>query len=228
MTKEEIQRILEIFQSDIERNDWNFLSDKDAWIDIVKEFAYSWDTDRAADVYMKSFCGFLIENGINIFQQREIPNGFLKNNNYVFEADVPAGCVTIGDKAFAYALNLKELKIANSVRHIGLGMCMGCVQLHKVTLPKYCDDFNTNYAFFKCLSLQNITLPDNLKVIGRYCFAGSGLINITIPASVEVVRAQAFEDCKDLTTITIQGDKIPDGWDKNWLGNCQAKVVFVK
>jgi len=223
LKQDEVQIILEEFQAEIEKDDWSFLKDKDKWKVVMEKLQTS---DYYIADYMNAFSGFLIKNGINIFKVKEIPNEYLRGNTYVFEADVPQGCSSVGDKAFAYAINLKKLVLPASVKHIGMGMCLGCIQLAEVKLPNACDDFNTNYAFFGCISLQHINLPSTLTTIGRYCFAGSGLIDIDIPASVTTIKGNAFEGCTNLQTIQINADKIPEGWDKNWLGNCQAQIIF--
>ena len=48
------------------------------------------------------------------------------------------------------------------------------------------------YAFYRCSSLKNIILPNNLKTIGSYSFNGSKLVSVTIPDSVTYIGEVAF------------------------------------
>ena len=49
-----------------------------------------------------------------------------------------------------------------------------------------------------------ITLGDNVKTISDYMFAGLGIQSITIPSSVQVIRWEAFSDCEELASLTIE------------------------
>ncbi len=49
------------------------------------------------------------------------------------------------------------------------------------------------YAFNKCTSLQEITIPTSVNIIGCYAFSEcTSLTEITIPASVNTIGAYAF------------------------------------
>ena len=61
-----------------------------------------------------------------------------------------------------------------------------------------------NHAFFDCISLTDINLPENLKEIGRNAFEYSGISgDIVLPAQLEIIRGQAFAFCNNINTITI-------------------------
>ncbi|MGN0275092.1 MAG: leucine-rich repeat protein [Chordicoccus sp.] len=62
-------------------------------------------------------------------------------------------------------------------------------------------------AFYKCTSLQQITIPDGMTYIGSHAFARcTSLTQITIPNGVTSIEQGAFEGCTSLQEITI-----PDG-----------------
>ena len=50
------------------------------------------------------------------------------------------------------------------------------------------------YAFFNTRKLMHVSLPDTLKSIGDYAFAGD-LLGIVIPHSVETIGREAFAGC---------------------------------
>ena len=62
-------------------------------------------------------------------------------------------------------------------------------------------------AFYKCLSLTGIVIPDSVTIISNYAFEGcSDLMSINIPDGVIIIGDSAFRGCSSLTSITI-----PDG-----------------
>jgi len=60
------------------------------------------------------------------------------------------------------------------------------------------------YAFSACNNLTAITFPSSLKEIGYEAFRGSGLVSVTIPATVTFVDLNAFHSCHSLKTVIIQ------------------------
>ena len=59
-------------------------------------------------------------------------------------------------------------------------------------------------AFFKCISLTSINIPDSVTSIGAGAFnACESLTNINIPNSVTSIGAGAFNACESLTNINI-------------------------
>ncbi|MCR5582576.1 MAG: leucine-rich repeat protein [Eggerthellaceae bacterium] len=53
-------------------------------------------------------------------------------------------------------------------------------------------------------SLQNVTIPDNVEVIGPQAFADTGCQTVTVPASVEKIEYGAFEHMPNLTTVNFE------------------------
>ncbi len=59
------------------------------------------------------------------------------------------------------------------------------------------------YAFAKEKKIQKVVLPDTVESIGDYAFSESSLTEIVIPASVKLIRRYAFDDCFQLTKVTL-------------------------
>ena len=60
------------------------------------------------------------------------------------------------------------------------------------------------YAFKSCKSLKTVYFPSLLTTIGNNCFESCGLINVTIPASVETIGRDAFRADESLRSCTFE------------------------
>ncbi len=60
--------------------------------------------------------------------------------------------------------------------------------------------------FQKCTNLTKVTLPNGLKKIGRYAFAGTAIKTIKIPKTVKTIYGAVFNNCKKLNDVTMPGD----------------------
>ena len=54
--------------------------------------------------------------------------------------------------------------------------------------------------------MKDIVLPDGVQIIGKSCFEGCAVAEITIPQSVRIVQMRAFSKCKQLKHVSL-----PDG-----------------
>ena len=64
-------------------------------------------------------------------------------------------------------------------------------------------------AFCYCTDLTSIIIPSRLESIGNSAFYCSGLTSITLPEGLLDIGEFAFARCFNLTSITIEGVKIP-------------------
>ena len=60
-----------------------------------------------------------------------------------------------------------------------------------------------SFAFSGCENLAQISLPDTLQTIGNQAFGSTGLTTVSLPASLTRTESDAFQSCKNLTSITI-------------------------
>lgn len=60
-------------------------------------------------------------------------------------------------------------------------------------------------AFNGCKNLTSFALDNNYKEISSSAFKNSGLTSVTIPSSVKTVSDNAFANCENLTTFTVNG-----------------------
>lgn len=61
-----------------------------------------------------------------------------------------------------------------------------------------------DYAFYGCVGLKQVSIPNTVGYIGVRAFAGCAwLESISIPASVTAIRSQAFINCMNLQNMTV-------------------------
>lgn len=101
-----------------------------------------------------------------------------------------------------FSLDLSGLEEFDSIGDSAFYRCIG---LTSITIPDSVTSIGY-YAFCNCIGLTSITIPDGVTSIGDYAFYCSGLTSITIPGSVTSIGDYAFRNCIGLTSITI-----PDG-----------------
>lgn len=78
-------------------------------------------------------------------------------------------------------------------------------KLKSMTIPEGAKVLDN--TFFSCESLEEVTLPDSLEIIGEDAFWRCISLNsIVIPPNVKSIGSEAFYECKTLTSITL-----PDG-----------------
>ena len=75
-------------------------------------------------------------------------------------------------------------------------------------------------AFEGAEALKHITISRNLKELGTASFAESGLVDCTIPRTVEILGNSMFKKCKDLKSVTINARAESIG--QCFFENCEA------
>ena len=140
--------------------------------------------------------------------------------------------IGIGEKAFYWSMNLKSVKIPESITYIGNSAFQGCTELTSISLPGTLT-YVGSYAFQGCdnlslteegtarylgnsanphlilieataANIKSCTINEATKIIAGSAFRGcSELKSITIPNSVESIGEWAFDDCINLTSVTI-------------------------
>lgn len=101
--------------------------------------------------------------------------------------------------------NNQTLNIAfdDSIMEIDNNAFYNFYSLQEITLPKNLKSLG-NYSFGYCESLEKITFNESLQSIGNSAFCGCiSLTNITIPDSVTKIGENAFENCFGLESITL-------------------------
>lgn len=101
--------------------------------------------------------------------------------SYVFSVNQPR--IKKGQKE--NRAKIKEIRMSDSVREIGIGAFSGCEQLEKVTLSNSITMISDE-TFADCKKLNLISIPESVKQIGRIAFNHcESLEQIIIPEGVK-------------------------------------------
>ena len=162
-----------------------------------------------------------------------IEESAFENTNVTFTV-LPENLRIIRKYAFSNCEKLTEVYIPNSVIHLEEGAFYRCDNLRKVRMSSNIS-FIPDNAFRKCPNLMAFDWYADAKFIGKYAFAGdislemfdftglekmyqssfedSGIIVVTLgedkaeePTTLEIVEISSFENCNNLTTLSIGGN----------------------
>ncbi len=139
--------------------------------------------------------------------------------------NVPEGIKTVGERAFSYKKDIKEICLPVSVENIGEYAFESCEVLESIS---FCEGVKVlgAHAFSGCKSLESIRLPQSLLNIGADVFFDTPLLNgcegdmlvldkkylikykgsdhfPVIPEGVEYIGGGAFANCDAVRKIDI-------------------------
>ena len=121
----------------------------------------------------------------------------------------------IGECAFSGCIRLRALPRLNSLRELGSGAFQNCTMLDRFIIPedisaiapdtfRGCDNLSEVFfpasltaigdsAFKGCYMMREVSLPQGMRTVGAMAFCNTGLVDVTLPESVESVGERAFE-----------------------------------
>ena len=118
--------------------------------------------------------------------------------------------------------NMTNISLPTSITTIALS---GCTSLESITIPNNVTLIGDR-AFYNCKSLASVTIPDSVTSIGVSAFYGcTSLESITIPNDVTLIGDWAFYNCKSLASVTIPNSVTSIGWAA--FAYCGLKSVFI-
>lgn len=139
-----------------------------------------------------------------------------------------AGGDTIAEKAFYLCGGITSVTVADSVSSIGVEAFLFCTGLKSVVFGENSKLTVINdEAFWKCESLESVTLPESVTYIGERAFNDcASLTSVTIPESVTHIGDGAFSLCESLTSVTIPKNVTHIGRDAFTGCNSLVEVTF--
>ncbi|MBR4459043.1 MAG: leucine-rich repeat protein [Clostridia bacterium] len=162
----------------------------------------------------------IIENGVT-----EIGNYAFCMYTYLSEITLPETLISIGDFAFQNCTELVSVHLPDGITQLGECVFGGCTALECINVPSSLTYISSS-LFNGCKKLQEVALPDGIVAIGDGSFANctlletvilpagvceigpgafsmSGITQIEIPASVQVLERYTFDYCRNLQSVTL-------------------------
>lgn len=143
----------------------------------------------------------------------EYPQG--KKGDYF---QIPESVVVIKEHAFS-SCKLKEILLPPRLLSIGQYAFSNCSELSYINSVNGFNHIPGNVtviddsAFVECKSLENIYLPQSLRIIGTSAFKGTALKEVTIPEGVSTIRSGAFAYCTQLEKIDCLNNALYKTYD---------------
>ena len=161
---------------------------------------------------------------------------------------VPETVVKVSSYAFQNS-KLEEAIINQNVKEIGKSIFANCESLTEIVIPFLGSDEQTatklayffgenpkqvqkvtilggtkitSIAFRNCSGLVEVVLPNTIQLIGADAFYGlKKLTSVNIPSSVKTVENRAFGGCTKLLTITVEkSEAVASSWGSWNPDNC--------
>jgi hypothetical protein len=129
---------------------------------------------------------------------------------------IPESVTSIGARAFSYCSGLTSIDIPNSVTSIGGGAFSGCTGLTAINV----DIANTMYS-----SEDGVLFNKNKTALIRYPEGKTGETYI-IPASVDNIYTNAFDNCIYLKNIMVANDNTAYSYEDGVLFNGDKTVLI--
>ena len=117
---------------------------------------------------------------------------------------IPEGVKTIGDCAFQ-GTGLVSVTLPKSLTVLGTKAFCICSELESADLSSCTGLDKTGIsAFENCLNLDDVSLPNGLRIVSSKCFYRcQNLSSVYLPGSVKYVNSEAFIGCVSLTYVDL-------------------------
>ena len=162
--------------------------------------------DRLVSIGAEAFgdCGSLAEISL--------PEGLSELGDYAFrncslltDVYLPSG---IGGKPagiFYACTSLGTFSGGEGLSGFGEAFFYNCTRLRNVAIPKNAAfEEIGDYAFFGCTGILSLPAAGNIKVIGKYAYASSGIAgDLKIPSGVKSIGERSFAVCPGITSVDI-------------------------
>lgn len=84
-----------------------------------------------------------------------------------------------------------------------------------------------DYAFYRCMSLTSVNLPNSITIIKSYAFYSCPITTITLPNGVTSIGDYAFRSCSDLVSMTVLAITPPTMGEDVLTSTSSLSVIYV-
>ncbi|WP_303803716.1 leucine-rich repeat protein [Ruminococcus flavefaciens] len=204
---------------------------EDGTYDLGEDSSLNYKVTSEGEVYITGCQGtateIVIPEEINGKKVNTIAGNAFRDHAELTSVTIPDGIADIAAGAFRGCSGLTSITIPDSIPHINGSTFKDCTNLKSVTLPENIRyiDFN---AFENCTELDTINIPENIEMILSDAFKNTkwyddqpdGLViaahvlykykgtmpentSVDIPEGVRTINFNAFENCTNMTSVTI-------------------------
>lgn len=136
----------------------------------------------------------------------QLPNSLQKIGNYAFEfcnelkeVNFPEGLITIDGAAFAYCTQLENVVLPEGLKYLGDSAFRSCYSLTEITVPEGITWLSGTFA--TCYSLRTVNLPRGLTYMINGVVEGCrSLETLHLPAKLESIAGSWPSSLKTITT----------------------------
>lgn len=190
---------LDLADADVKSNTYNYYTGYSTQDDILGPHSFA-DLDKLMTVKLPKSVKYIDLAFNNCRQLRSV--------------EMPENLICVGDTAdwnwnkdggaFGNCTNLEEI-IFHNCEKIGGKAFYQCNSLQEITLPKNLKHIGS-YAFNYCNQLKDIILPNEVETIGEHAFEFCyNLSSVQFPPSLKRIEANAFYCCISLSNINLPG-----------------------
>lgn len=162
--------------------------------------------DRLVSIGAEAFgdCGSLAEISLSEGLS-ELGDYAFRNCSLLTDVYLPSG---IGGKPagiFYACTSLGTFSGGEGLSGFGEAFFYNCTRLRNVAIPKNAAfDEIGDYAFFGCTGILSLPAAGNIKVIGKYAYASSGIAgDLKIPSGIKSIGERSFAVCPGITSVDI-------------------------
>ena len=192
---------LDLADADVKSNTYDYYTGYSTQDDILGPHSFA-DLDKLLTVKLPKSVKYIDQAFNNCRQLRSIE----MPENLICVGDTTDGNYSYNDNtgAFRNCTNLEEI-IFHNCEKIGGNAFYQCNSLQEITLPKNLKHVGS-YAFNYCSQLKDIILPSEVETISDHAFEFCGnLSSIQFPPSLKRIESYAFRDCSKLSSINLPG-----------------------
>lgn len=150
----------------------------------------------------------VLKDGITEISQASSP---FTNNSGLTVIDLShSGLETIGSGAFHRSTNIEAIVFPSTMEHLLTGAFDNKRNLVSIVVPddnEYFNDYGCNIVVDSLgqivIGCSTSSIPSQVESIGPRAFEGATMESFSIPGNVRVIASDAFKDCSDMETLTI-------------------------
>ncbi|MDD4292109.1 MAG: leucine-rich repeat protein [Clostridia bacterium] len=160
---------------------------------------------------LTSIATYMFSSDINLTKV-VLPLGVTNIEAHAFSSDTALVDINIEEltqlttlqSAVFMSSGIKGIVLPSSVNEIGASVFSGCTKLLTADLSKASISSIPGDAFYNCLAMETIELPNELKAIGFRAFQSClALRDLVLPKTLLTIDSNAFYHCESITEIVF-------------------------